>query len=84
VLIQSDWLKNLRGRSFDLELGAIATIYFVQGAMTLSQLAVSFFLKDDLGLSPTEVASMVGITMIPWTIKPLYGLVSDGLAWGLG
>ena len=78
MLIQSDWLKSLRGRSFDLELGAIATIYFVQGAMALSQLAVSFFLKDDLGLSPTEVASMVGITMIPWTIKPLYGLISDG------
>lgn len=78
MLIQSEWLKSLRGRSFDLELGAIAIIYFVQGAMTLSQLTVSFFLKDDLGLSPTEVASMVGITMLPWTIKPLYGLVSDG------
>ena len=79
MLIQSDWLKSLRGRSFDIELGAIAVIYFVQGAMAISQLAVSFFLKDDLGLSPAEVASMVGITMLPWTIKPLYGLVSDGL-----
>jgi len=78
VLIQSDWLKNLRARSFDPELGAIAVIYFVQGAMAISQLAVSFFLKDDLGLSPTEVASMVGITMLPWTVKPLYGLISDG------
>ena len=79
MLIQSDWLKSLRGRSFDIELAAIAVIYFVQGAMAISQLAVSFFLKDDLGLSPAEVASMVGITMLPWTIKPLYGLVSDGL-----
>lgn len=78
MLIQSDWLKSLRGRSFDLELVAIAVIYFVQGAMAISQLAVSFFLKDDLGLSPAEVASMVGITMLPWTIKPLYGLISDG------
>nr|WP_242018495.1 folate/biopterin family MFS transporter [Pseudanabaena sp. FACHB-1998] len=68
----------MRRRSFDLELGAIAVIYFVQGAMAISQLAVSFFLKDDLGLSPAEVASLVGITMLPWTIKPLYGLVSDG------
>ncbi|MDX2256551.1 MAG: folate/biopterin family MFS transporter [Pseudanabaenaceae cyanobacterium bins.39] len=78
MLIQSDWLKSLREKSFDPELGAIATIYFVQGAMTISQLAVSFFLKDDLGLNPAEVASLVGITMLPWTIKPLYGLVSDG------
>ncbi|NUN66250.1 folate/biopterin family MFS transporter [Pseudanabaena biceps] len=78
MLIQSDWLKSIRERSFDPELGAIAVIYFVQGAMAISQLAVSFFLKDDLGLSPAEVASMVGITMLPWTIKPLYGLISDG------
>ena len=78
MLIQSDWLKKLQGSSFDPELRAIAIIYFVQGAMAISQLAVSFFLKDDLGLSPTEVASMVGITMLPWTIKPLYGLISDG------
>ncbi len=78
MLIQSDWLKSLRERSLDFELGAIAVIYFVQGAMTISQLAVSFFLKDDLGLSPAEVASMVGITMLPWTVKPVYGLISDG------
>ncbi|MBD2186604.1 folate/biopterin family MFS transporter [Pseudanabaena mucicola] len=78
MLIQSDWLKSLRERSFDPELGAIAVIYFVQGAMAISQLAVSFFLKDDLGLSPAEVASMVGIAMLPWTVKPLYGLISDG------
>lgn len=78
MLIQSEWLKKLRERSFDPELGAIAVIYFVQGAMAISQLAVSFFLKDDLGLSPAEVASMVGITMLPWTVKPLYGLISDG------
>jgi len=78
VLIQSEWLKNLREKAFDPEIGAIAVIYFVQGAMAISQLAVSFFLKDDLGLSPAEVASMVGITMLPWTVKPLYGLISDG------
>jgi folate/biopterin transporter len=78
VLIQSEWLKKIRERSYDLELSAIAIIYFVQGAMAISQLAVSFFLKDTLGLSPAEVASMVGITMLPWTVKPLYGLISDG------
>ena len=78
LTIQSGWLKSFRDRSFDLELGAIAIIYFVQGAIALSQLSVSFFLKDDLGFSPAEVASMVGITMLPWTVKPLYGLISDG------
>lgn len=60
-----------------MELGAIALVYFVQGALGLAHLAVSFFLKDRLGLSPAEVASLVGISMLPWTIKPLYGMISD-------
>jgi len=63
----------------DRELIAIAIIYFVQGAMSLAQLSISFFLKDELSLSPAEVASLVGIAMLPWTIKPFYGLVSDSL-----
>ncbi|MDX1976310.1 MAG: folate/biopterin family MFS transporter [Pseudanabaenaceae cyanobacterium bins.68] len=65
--------------SWDPELIAIAIIYFVQGAMGLAQLAVSFFLKDELHLSPAEVAALVGIAMLPWTIKPFYGLISDSL-----
>lgn len=65
--------------SWDRELIAIAIIYFVQGAMGLAQLAVSFFLKDELHLGPAEVASLVGIAMLPWTIKPFYGLISDSL-----
>ncbi len=66
-------------RKWDRELWAIAVVYFVQGAMTLSSFAVSFFLKDELHLGPAEVASLVGIAMIPWTVKPLYGMISDSL-----
>ncbi len=47
--------------------------------MGLARLAVSFFLKDDLGLTPAEVAALMGITALPWVIKPLFGFVSDGL-----
>jgi len=64
-------------RKFDLELWAIATIYFVQGAMGFAHLSVSFFLQDRLALGPAHVASLVGVAMIPWTIKPLYGIISD-------
>jgi folate/biopterin transporter len=78
VQIQSNLASWVRGRKFDLELGAIALVYFVQGALGLAHLAVSFFLKDELGLGPAEVSSMVGIAMLPWTVKPLYGLISDG------
>jgi folate/biopterin transporter len=60
-------------------LWAILVVYFVQGAISLARLAVSFFLKDQLGLSPAEVAALTGITVIPWTVKPLYGWISDSL-----
>jgi folate/biopterin transporter len=56
---------------------AILGIYFVQGAVGLARLATSFFFKDQLGLSPAEVAALTGITVLPWTIKPLYGWLSD-------
>lgn len=79
MLVQPSWAKRLFGHRLDLELVAIAVVYFVQGALGLSHLAVSFFLKDQLGLSPAEVASLVGISMLPWTIKPLYGMISDSL-----
>ena len=45
--------------------------------MGLSNLAVSFFLKDEIGLSPAEVAFVTSCGTFPWLIKPLYGFVSD-------
>ncbi|MEM8831343.1 MAG: MFS transporter, partial [Cyanobacteria bacterium P01_G01_bin.19] len=61
------------------ELFGILTVYFVQGILGLARLAVSFFLKDDLGLTPAEVAALTGISSLPWVIKPLFGFMSDGL-----
>ncbi|KAJ7565946.1 hypothetical protein O6H91_02G082500 [Diphasiastrum complanatum] len=58
---------------------AISTVYFVQGILGLSRLAVSFFLKDDLHLSPAETAILSGVSALPWLVKPLYGFISDGL-----
>lgn len=61
------------------ELIAILIVYFVQGILGLARLAVSFFLKDDLALNPAEVSALVGIAVLPWAIKPLFGFISDGL-----
>lgn len=71
--------KVLFGNEPTPELMAILLIYFVQGILGLARLAVSFFLKDDLGLTPSEVSAMLGIIILPWTIKPLLGFMSDGL-----
>ncbi|GBG66036.1 hypothetical protein CBR_g55014, partial [Chara braunii] len=58
---------------------AISLVYFVQGVIGLSKLAVTFFLKDDLGLDPAEAAILSGVTTFPWLIKPLYGFISDAV-----
>jgi len=57
---------------------AIATIYFVEGALGLARLAQTFLLKDDLHLGPAEMSAVMGVLALPWTIKPLYGFLSDG------
>lgn len=58
---------------------AIATIYFVEGALGLARLAQTFLLKDELHLGPAELSALTGIFALPWTIKPVYGFLSDGV-----
>jgi folate/biopterin transporter len=71
--------KVFFGHEPSTELLAILLVYFVQGIVGLARLAVSFFLKDDLGLSPAEVSALVGVAALPWMVKPLFGFISDGL-----
>src|SRR6476469_7179462 len=71
--------KVFFGQEPSAELTAILLVYFVQGILGLARLAVSFFLKDELGLSPAQVAALMGIAALPWVVKPLFGFVSDGL-----
>ncbi|KAI3469586.1 hypothetical protein Pfo_026249 [Paulownia fortunei] len=68
-------------RCFGVELTpdsiAVAMVYFVQGVLGLSRLAVNFYLKDDLHLDPAETAIISGVSSLPWLVKPLYGFISD-------
>jgi folate/biopterin transporter len=75
----SGWNKILFGHEPTPELLAILLVYAVQGILGLAKLAVSFFLKDQLALSPAEVAALMGVAALPWVIKPVFGFVSDGL-----
>lgn len=51
--------KSSYFKAFGVDLSpdnmAVAIVYFVQGVLGLSRLAVSFYLKDDLQLDPAEV-----------------------------
>ncbi|MDF5737935.1 MULTISPECIES: folate/biopterin family MFS transporter [unclassified Nostoc] len=71
--------KIFLGNEPNAELIAILTVYFVQGILGLSRLAVSFFLKDELHLSPVQMSTLLGIVFLPWMIKPVFGFISDGL-----
>ncbi|MCW5312903.1 folate/biopterin family MFS transporter [Nostoc sp. KVJ3] len=88
MVIQSSGLSKIKdsltqkiflGNEPNAELIAILTVYFVQGILGLSRLAVSFFLKDELLLSPVQVSTLLGIVFLPWMIKPVFGFISDGL-----
>ncbi|PMB26438.1 folate/biopterin family MFS transporter [Fischerella thermalis] len=87
MLVSSSGLSNVKesikekiffGNEPTAELIAILTVYFVQGILGLARLAVSFFLKDELGLTPAQVSALMGIVALPWIIKPLFGFISDG------
>ncbi len=81
----TNWfLKTLlAGHKPTPELLAILLVYLVQGVLGIARLAVSFFLKDSLGLSPAQVSALLGIAALPWIVKPLFGLFSDSLPlWG--
>ena len=54
-----------------------AVVYFTQGMWYLPNLSLTFFLKETLHLSAGQTADFFAITLIPWLIKPVYGLLSD-------
>ncbi len=61
----------------------IPFVYFIAGATGIASVATTFYYKDDLLLTPSQVGVLGSISIIPWSIKPLYGLFSDRQAiWG--
>ena len=76
----TEWLGNnvFLGIKFSPEVAAIVTVYFVQGALGLARLAKTYLLKDELSLGPAELGALTGAFALPWTIKPLYGFLTDG------
>jgi len=68
---------KIYGIELTTDILAIALVYFVQGIIGLSSLAITFYYKDTLHLEPSELSFLGSITTIPWIIKPLYGFISD-------
>ena len=64
-------------KKFDITTALIPFVYFISGAVSIAGVAATFFYKEDLALTPAQVGVMATAFTIPWTIKPLYGLLSD-------
>jgi folate/biopterin transporter len=75
------WSKEKGLTLFDIqttqEIWAIILVYFVQGLLGISRLALTFYYKDTLHLGPAELSLISSFTVFPWIIKPLYGFISD-------
>lgn len=61
----------------DLTTALIPFVYFISGAVSIAGVASTFFYKDELGLTPAQVGLMATAFTIPWSVKPIYGLLSD-------
>ena len=63
-----------------------AALYFVQGTIDLSTglpyQPIQYLLKDDLHLSAGQAGFVWAMIGLGWTIKPVYGLLSDFLPLG--
>ncbi|XP_024967646.1 probable folate-biopterin transporter 4 [Cynara cardunculus var. scolymus] len=55
----------------------VCFIYFTQGFRSFVWTAVSYQLKDRLKLSPSASQFVTSISFFPWSIKPIYGILSD-------
>ena len=52
--------------------------FFAKGILeTMPSLSVSFYYKDTLKLSPSQTSALGSMMTIPWTLKPIYGFMSD-------
>lgn len=61
----------------DLTRILIPFVYFIAGATSLAGVATTFYYKDDLHLGIQQVQFLASIAIIPWSVKPIYGMISD-------
>ena len=53
-----------------------AIVYFAQGMWYLPNQTITIVFKE-LGMSAGQVATFFAVAVVPWLLKPVYGLLSD-------
>src|SRR6267378_2459483 len=56
-----------------------AVVYFSQGMYHVADQVLTPTLKERLGLSPSQVGKFGTIILVPWVVKPLYGMITDAM-----
>jgi hypothetical protein len=64
-------------RAFRIEYVPLLMVYFAYGALGLTAIAESFWVKKQLTLSAAELASLGVWLTLPWTIKMVFGELVD-------
>lgn len=54
-----------------------AAVYFVQAAVGIGALAQFLFTRNELGLSFVQLGLLAALPTISWSIKPIYGFLTD-------
>ena len=52
-------------------------VYFAQGMWYLPNQTITIIFKEELHLSAGQVATFFSVAVVPWLLKPFYGLLSD-------
>lgn len=66
----------MRKHTKDVALLA-AVVYFSQGALGIAAVALPVYLRR-MGWTVSEIASATSIVGLPWVVKIVYGILSDG------
>lgn len=64
-------------RAMKREYLPLLMVYFAYGALGLTAVAESFWIKRDLNWSPADLASLGVWLALPWTIKMVFGELVD-------
>lgn len=64
-------------RAFRLSYLPLIMIYFASGALGLTAIAESFWIRKSLSLSAADLAALAAWLTLPWTIKMVFGEMVD-------
>ena len=66
-------------RAMRLRYLPLLMVYFAYGALGLTAVAQSFWVKSELTMSPADLASLGVWLTVPWTVKMVFGQFVDSI-----